>query len=853
MPYPLFPITYFVLQKVKKFIPSLLPAILLMFATGCSSILVSKRTHAQKSQESAPEKTTYEKITGSTDTTQKRLRVFRHRDDYYYDIPRSLMGRDFLIVNRVLSVPPELNESGINRGTNYENTLVRFELDPTKKNVYVREVKPLPHYPERDNIGQSVVQNYVSPLIAKLKVETMSSDSAHILVKVTNLYDGSSTVFNNLYQAVGIGGSPSPSLSTIIRSKSFEDNVTIVSDLTTSVREGASTAHLTVRVASSLIVLPQEPMQVRYLSERVGYFSVPQKFFADRQTSVETKEIITRWRLEPKDKEAYLRGELVEPLKPIVFYIDKSTPEQWRPYIKKGIEDWQKAFEAAGFKHAIVGLEIPDSLDRDDLRYSGINYVASEQKNAMGPSVYDPRSGEIIQADIMWWHNVLSMLRTWIILQTGATQAKADVWTLPTELLGEAMRFVATHEVGHSLGLRHNMIASHAYTIAQLRDPVFTSQNGTSPSIMDYARFNYVAQPEDGVTQFAPQIGPYDIFAIQYGYRWYGDGKGQSNGYQDELQKLLDAHNGEMYLYSEAQDSRSATDPRAQTEDLSNDPVEASTLGIANLKRILPKLAEITYDPAEGYGYTQTGLFYQEFLAQWNTYLYHPLALIGGIYINPTDRRSPTPAHAFVSAQKQREALRFILKEAVTDVEWLFETTLLKYTYPLRNTPNGRVESAPSLIIKNAQSYVFWDLLDNRRLIRMSENVAQNGKDAFSPYEMTDMLYRTVFEKSIEGKKLSMKDRFVEKGLVDALLQAASSEKASKSGKGLAQERNASAVIRELNFYGSLADRISDAISIKRELLERIQKLVNKRKNTSDPTLRGHYLDLSLRIEKALK
>ena len=822
---------------------------ILLLSSGCSTFLVSKRTYAKQHPVEKKQPSKYDQIVGKSTPTESWM-VRQHKDDYYFDIPVSLLGRDLLIVNRVLSVPPSLNETGINKGSNYENTLVRFEEDQAKENLLVREVKPLPHFPKDDKIGLSVVENYVSPIMGKIKVEGYSADSSHVLVKVTNLYDGSSTLFNDLFRSTGIGGSANTALSTIIRAKNFEDNVTVISDLSTRVNEGRSIAYLTVRVASSIVILPERPMQARYLSPRVGYFTVPRKYFADNQKSVVNKELITRWRLEPKDKEAYLRGELTEPVKPIVFYIDASTPVQWRSYIKQGIEDWQVAFEAAGFKNAIIGREVTDSLDRDNLKYSAVNYVASEQKNAMGPSVYDPRSGEIIQADIMWWHNVLSMLRAWIILQTGGSVPEAAQWDLPEEMLGEAMRFVATHEVGHSLGLRHNMIASNAYTVAQLRDPEFTAKNGTAPSIMDYARFNYVAQPGDGVKHLAPKIGPYDLFAIEYGYRWYGEEGGAAE--KEQLQTLLDNHQGRIYRFSEAQDPRSAIDPRALTEDLTDDAVEASTLGIANLKRLLPKLPEITSDGTAYQDYTRMGLFYQELLAQWNLFIYHPLALVGGMYIDRIDRRDTNPAYTFVPADKQEAALRFLLKETVTDTDWLFDNPLLSRTFPIRTTPGGYSESAPSLVLKNAQSYIFWDLLDNGRLIRMSENVDRNGKEAFSPYQMTDILYKTIFAKSIAGKKLSMKDRFVEKGLVDALIEAASSSKAMK-GKGLTlDEKSASAVIRDVNFSGSLADRISDAISIKRELLTRILRLVDSRKLTNDPAQRGHYLDLSLRIRKAL-
>lgn len=828
--------------------------------SSCASHPISKRAKAKKEASAKSEVSGYTKIVGEeTPAREGIFGIFEKEGEYYFDIPTQLLGRDMLVVNRILGVPPELNEAGINEGINYENTLVHFELAKDKKHLLIRNVKPKPHYPEGDMIGRSVEDNFISPIMGKLKIEGFSSDSTSVLVKVTNLYDGSSSLFNNLYDYISIGGSVNRELSSIVRATAFEKNVTVVSDLSTSVTEMRETVFLTVRVASSIVLLPETPMQGRYLSPRVGYFTVPRTFFSDAQTSVDSKELITRWRLEPKDPDAYLRGELVEPIQPIVFYIDDSTPARWRKYIKKGVEDWNVAFERAGFKNAILAKEVTDEINQDDLSYSSVTYVASEMQNAMGPSVFDPRSGEIIQADIIWWHNVLSTLRNWIILQTAAQNPDAATYDLPESILGDAMRFVACHEVGHSLGLRHNMIASNAYTVAQLRDPEFTAKNGTASSIMDYARFNYVAQPGDGVKVFSPQIGPYDFLAIEYGYRWYGSEGGHKE--LPQLRALLAKHTGKLYNYSEAQDGRSAIDPRAQTEDLSDDPVAASTLGIANLKRLLPRLVEITKNSTPNQGYKEVGILYNALLGQWNTVLYHPLALVGGIYLDIVDRNSAAPAYTFVPREEQKKAVEFLIRESITDVDWLFNNELLKYTYPLKSSPDGYIEQAPSLLLKNAQSYVFWDLLDNSRLIRMSENEFHNGDKAFKATELTDMLYQATFKATEQGKELTVQERFIQKGLVDALLQSVSTDRVTKKNgltlnhaQSIDQERAAgTASVRNINFNGSLADRISDAISVKRELLLRIRKTIERQKNTRSPEMRGHYQDLILRIDNALE
>ena len=510
-----------------------------------------KKKKKSNPEDSIKVKNEYEKLTGSDSVVRRGMfNVYQKKNDYYFEIPSTLLGRDMLVVNKLQRVPAELNEAGVNRGTNYENQMIRFELDKSANKLLIRQSRPLPISPSEDAISQSVKDNYISPLIAGFKVEAYNNDSTSILIKVNDIYDGTETSINNVFTNINLGTSGIKNLSRILSIKSFDNNVVATSELTTRVTEGTTTIYVTVEVSSSILLLPEVPMTGRLDNPRVGYFTNPLTNFSDGQQRVNKKQFITRWRLEPRpeDRAAYLRGELVEPRKPIVFYIENSTPYRWRKYIKQGIEDWQVAFERAGFKNAIIAKDITEDMevDMDDVNYSVLTYAASTKANAMGPSILDPRSGEILEADIMWWHNVLSMLQEWITVQTGVVRPEARGVALPDSLMGDAMRFVACHEVGHSLGLRHNMMGSWAFPTDSLRSKTFTDRmNSTSSSIMDYARFNYVAQPGDGIKALSPHIGPYDMFAIEYGYRWYG--KQTPEEEKELLQDFLAKHTDRLY------------------------------------------------------------------------------------------------------------------------------------------------------------------------------------------------------------------------------------------------------------------------------------------------------------------
>ncbi len=841
------------------------------FATKRDKKIGRKKSNIEETTKDSP----YKKMTGR-DSLQMSgvVNVIAKGDTFYIEIPVNLFGRKFLVVNRMQQVQQELNIAGINKGIAYQNQTITFESDDKLKNITIRQDRKIPEFSENDAISQSVKDNYIDPILARIKVETVSPDSQSVVIRINDLFNGTDNCINDVYGKINLGTPVASHLSRILSVKSFEDNLTATSELTTKVSEGNAKINVTTVVSSTLTLLPEIPMMAREEINRVGYFSTKAIKYSDDQQAVENKRYITRWRLEPSDKEAYMRGELVEPIKPIVFYIDPSMPTKLLSYIKEGILDWNIAFEKAGFKNAIKVEDYTDSIaaEGDDMKYSVFTHAASTKANAMGPSIIDPRSGEILEADIIWWHNVQSLLREWIMVQTSAVDPAARTLMLPDSLMGDAARFVACHEVGHSLGLRHNMRASAAYPVDSLRSKTFTNKIcGTSSSIMDYARFNYIAQPEDGVQILSPHIGAYDLMAIEWGYRWYPT----EEEAKVKLEEFLKEHNSPLYRYSEAQSARTAIDPRAMSEDLGDNAMEAARLAIKNLKRIVPNIVEWTKNGTSSQTYDDAARLYSGIIFQWSLYQYHVLANIGGMYLENTIVGDGQKTYTHVEKELQKDALKFLIEEVFTYPAWLYDADILKYSYILRDTPLGVMEQHPYISYRNQYNYLFWDLLNNERIYRMLENEYKNGKDAFSAYEMFDILHNHIFAKTIKGQTPNIMERAIQKSFVDALITAASEcqgVKLNKNSKDLyehhpvldnnhlsslccqemMEERGLSSSPRLLLISTAQLDRESDALSIKRGELMDVLKLLKGKSNTSDKAVRLHYQDMIMRIQTAL-
>ncbi|NGM72518.1 zinc-dependent metalloprotease [Sphingobacterium sp. SGL-16] len=799
------------------------------------------------------------------------FQVIKKGKDFYFDIPVALMGKDFLLINKISSVPIELNEAGVNKGINSDNKVIRFFIQKDRSEVWVSEVKPTVESTPGSAIAQSVAANFTSSFIENFKIEGYSKDSSSVLININKVFDGKANSFNDVFKDLGLGTSPNTNLSVIEQIKSFDANVVVKSVLTTRVTEGNSSVPVSIGVTSNIYKLPEQAMKPRFADPRIGYFTIPRWYFSDEQQELEKRELITRWKLEPKaeDVQRYLQGELVEPVQPIVFYIDPATPKQWRQEIINGVHDWQLAFEAAGFKNAIIAKEVPDSLDFDidDAQYSSIAYIASPKVNAMGPSVVDPRSGQILEADVIWWHNVMTALNSWMRIQTGIVDSTVRGNVFDQEKMAHAIRFVSSHEIGHTLGLMHNMGSSFSFPVDSLRSPAFTEKmGGTATSIMDYARFNYITQPGDGVKLLTPKIGLYDKYAIAWGYRWFPETTPWA-----ELPKLraeIEKHQHDPhYWYGEQQDSRNVIDPRAQSEDLGDNAMLAGEYGIRNLKRMMPQI--INWTTEKGESYYKAGRLYWGVIGQWYTYAEHVANNIGGLYLENPVLGDNKNAYTPVPRATQIEAFDFMKNQALEMPEWLFDKALLTKTFALKDSPMGPYEQAPNSLKREFQSALMHLMLSDERLLRMTEAELLFGKaKTWTVTEYLEAFRKEVFKKTLPGANLDINSRMLQQNYVDILLVSNNktmdrlyTRKLSLVDQILAETRldlcgihgvnHAKKEPDDISFRNMRVDgmaRTSDMLIAKRAELMAVLDILKKAKG-GDHLTKSHYQDLILRIE----
>lgn len=638
-------------------------------------------------------------------------------NEWFFYVPDSLLSREFLVTVRYASTPANTNQYG---GELVNEQTVYFQKAPGNK-LLLRSRLLVNTADSVDAINKAIVISNTDPIIGTFKIESVERNRYKIKVGSFFLEDNPAIgVTQQIKRSMGLQVLLGTS-SFIESIKSFPMNTEIRMVKTWMSSQSnnyaaASTGKVTLGLNVSFVLLPKVPMQRRLFDPRVGYFADSFTYFSDNQQRVEPKRFITRWRLEPKDSadmEKMKRNELVEPKKPIVFYIDPATPKQWVPYLIQGVNDWQVAFEKAGFKNAIYAKEWPENdstMSMEDARYSCIRYLASSMENAYGPHVHDPRSGEILESHICWYHNVMTLVHDWYMVQAGTLDEAAQKMKFDTELMGQLIRFVSSHEVGHTLGLRHNFGSSSTVPVDSLRSKSFLEKYGHTPSIMDYARFNYVAQPEDSIPRSGifPRINDYDNWAIEWGY------KPMFNAYDDvsdhwELEKLTSERlaNNPRLWFGDGETNRT-NDARCQTEDLGDNAMQASEYGIKNLKRIVKVLPQWTYESNDINGKNLSSI-YNQVNSQFMRYCYHVIANIGGVYYNYKTVDQPGDVYVDEPKAKQEEAVAFLEHNVLTEPKWL-----IAEPYMLRIMPN------PQLFVERLGTKVLGSMLSSAVLDRMT-------------------------------------------------------------------------------------------------------------------------------------
>ena len=790
-------------------------------------------------------------ITDKAKTDDGLFKVHKVDDKYYFEIPDSLMNRDILVVNRISKAAAGMRIGGFfgYAGDQIGQNVIRLQKGPNNK-VFLLNISYAEYAKDSTSPMFTAVNNSnIQPIAAAFDIKSLGKDSTGAVIEITDYINGDNDVLHfssSLKSALRFAAIQSDK-SYIVSVKSYPINIEIKTVKTYSRTPappaggggfggGGGAGNMTVELNSSLVLLPKAPMQARYFDKRIGYFTVGYVDYDANPQGVESITLAKRWRLEPKDEdmEKYKRGELVEPKKPIVYYIDPATPKKWIPYLIMGVNDWEVAFEKAGFKNAIVAKMAPtpqedSTWSLDDARNSAIVYKPSDIANASGPSISDPRSGEIMESHINWYHNVMQLIHNWYMIQAAPNDPKARKMLYDDELMGQLIRFVSSHEVGHTLGLRHNFGSSSTVPVENLRNKAWVESNGHTPSIMDYARFNYVAQPEDNIGEkgLFPRIGDYDKWAIQWGYSLFPQYKSadEEKGYLNKW--VIDNLKNRRLWWGDGESNQD--DPRSQTEDLGDDAVKASMYGIKNLQRIIPNLLEWTKE--ENKDYSNLAEIYGQLTGQFSRYMAHVARNVGGIYLTPKTVEDTGVVYENESKAKQKEAVAFLNNQLFATPTWI-----------IGNGIYDRIGGSPLITVGNIQDNMLNRLFSTNTLNKLIQAEAKTGSQAYSIAELFSDLKKGIWSELPARKPIDVYRRNLQKSYINILTGLLNPP---TSGQTVS--------VPGITITISSGPDKSDIKSVVRAHLVSLKNEVNAAvAGITDPMSKYHLQDVSKRIDNAL-
>lgn len=712
-------------------------------------------------------------ITAKAKTSKGLFNVHKIEDKYFFELPENLFGKEIMAITRFSKVA---GGGGVYGGELANQQVVKFEKGPDNK-VFMRVVTLISVADSAQPIYKAVTNSNLDPIAASFDIKSLGKDSSGAVIEVTDFFKGDN-------QAVSVSSQAKRrfNLTGLLTDRSYIDVIKsfpINTEVRTVKTYGSSPAPaaggfgmpssslpaanaagaVTLEINTSFIKLPENPMQRRMNDPRIGFFAEDYTRYSDDQQKVENESFVVRWRLEPKkeDVEKWKKGELVEPVKPIVYYIDPATPKKWRPYLIQGINDWQKSFEKAGFKNAIIGKEWPEddsTMSLEDARFSVLRYFASDIPNAYGPNVHDPRTGEILESHIGWYHNVMSLVHDWYFVQAAAVDPGARKMKYDDDLMGNLIRFVSSHEVGHTLGLRHNMGSSSKTPVEKLRDKTWVEANGHTASIMDYARFNYVAQPEDNISRSGlfPRIGDYDDWAIEWGYGYGADDVEVDKKQRNKLYNERLAKNPRIWFGTYEYGNMS--DPRTQSEDLSDNSVKASEYGIKNLKRIMTQLPEWTKEESDRY--ENLAQMYRQIVGQFNRYVGHVSRNIGGYYETQKSVEQDGSVFEVTPKAVQKEAVAFLNNQLFTTPTWMIDPKIL-----------DKISSPTADQLGSLQDNALGSVLSASRLTRMT-TASKRFPNSYDIAELFTDMKKGIFselssKKAIDGYRRSLQKSYVDR------------------------------------------------------------------------------------------